>query len=133
MFDNHTSPTGLRTVLHRMTRMVNSRISRPSAAVLLAADDLLVEAPAEGTVWTAGAEHVVRWFITGPIDPVDIHLVQRDGSSTVTRAVLAEGLPSHRTSVKVTVPAGLPAGEYLVLVTSQGMLDAYSRPFRIAG
>lgn len=131
MSDNPAAPTGLRAVLRRMTTMVNSRLSRPGAAALLAADDLLVEAPAEGAVWTAGREHLVRWFITGPVDPVDVHLVRRAGSATVTRAVLATGLPSHETSVKVTVPAGVPAGEYLILVTSQGMLDAYSRPFRI--
>ncbi|WP_411104930.1 GPI anchored serine-threonine rich family protein [Streptomyces sp. cmx-4-9] len=129
---NNPAPTGLHAVLRRMTTMVNSRLSRSDAAVLLAADDLLVEVPAEGAVWTAGQEHLVRWFITGPVDPVDVHLVQRDGSATVTRAVLATGLPSHRTSVKVAVPAGIPAGDYLILVTSQGMLDAYSRPFRIA-
>ncbi|MFD4244245.1 GPI anchored serine-threonine rich family protein [Streptomyces sp. NPDC058525] len=99
--------------------------------MLLAADDLVVSAPTDGAEWTAGAEHVVRWYLTGPIDPVDIHLVQRDGISTVTRAVLAEGLPSHETSVTVTVPGDTPAGEYMVLVTSQGLLDAYSRPFRI--
>ncbi|MGP3690271.1 GPI anchored serine-threonine rich family protein [Streptomyces sp. IBSNAI002] len=114
-----------------MAKRVNSRLSRPDAAVLLAADDLVVSAPAEGAEWTAGAEHLVRWYLTGSVDPVDVHLVQREGISTVTRAVLAEGLPSHETSVKVTVPVGTPAGEYMVLVTSQGLLDAYSRPFRI--
>lgn len=127
----HDSLTGLRNAVRLMTKRVNSLLSRPAAAVLLASDDLLVQSPVEGTVWTAGTEHTVRWFITGPVDPVDIHLVQRDGISTVTRAVLAEGLPSHVTSATVTVPAGTAAGEYMVLITSQGLLDAYSRPFRI--
>ncbi len=131
MFDSFTFLTGLRKAVRRMLKRVNARLSRPDAAVLLAADDLLVTAPTEGAMWTAGAEHIVRWFLTGPIDPVDIHIVQRDGISTVTRAVLAEGLLSHETSVKVTVPADTPAGEYMILVTSQGMLDAYSRPFTI--
>ncbi|MFG2622626.1 GPI anchored serine-threonine rich family protein [Streptomyces sp. NPDC048507] len=124
-------PSGLRAAIRHMTDLVNSRLSRPDAAVLLAADDLLVEVPAAGTVWTAGADQRVRWMITGPVDPVDIHLVQRDGGSIVTRAVLARELPAHGTSVTVTVPADTAPGEYLVLVTSQGLLDAYSRPFRI--
>ncbi|MFD6877881.1 MULTISPECIES: Ser-Thr-rich GPI-anchored membrane family protein [unclassified Streptomyces] len=83
-------------------------MSRPGAAAFLAADDLLIESPTSDTSWTSGSAQLVRWFITGPIDPVDIHLVQREGSSYVTRAVLAEGLPSHKTSAKVTPPAGIP-------------------------
>nr|WP_237491870.1 GPI anchored serine-threonine rich family protein [Streptomyces sp. YIM 132580] len=131
-----TTPTpgageGARGVVRRVAGRVNSLLSRAPAAVQLGADSLIVEVPGEGEVWRAGQEHLVRWHLTGPVDPVDIHLVQREGASTTTRAVLATGLPAHGTSVRVTVPAGTPAGDYLLLVTSQGLLDAYSRPFHV--
>ncbi|MFF3014830.1 GPI anchored serine-threonine rich family protein [Streptomyces sp. NPDC057939] len=132
MPEDPTALTGMHAAMRRISNLVNSRMSRPDAAALLAADDLLIEYPTSDTVWTPGSEQVVRWFITGPVDPVDIHLVQRDGSPYATRAVLAEGLPSHKTSARVTLPAGIPAGEYLILVTTRSMLDAYSRPFRIS-
>ncbi|MFD5203292.1 hypothetical protein ACFWM7_24800 [Streptomyces sp. NPDC058375] len=57
--------------------------------------------------------------------------MQREGASTATRAVLATGLPAHVTSVRVSIPADIPAGDHLLLVTSQGLLDAYSRPFGV--
>ncbi|MDK9499678.1 hypothetical protein QEZ40_005110 [Streptomyces katrae] len=126
-----SSPTSAWSALRDTAGRINALLSRPAASVLLGADDLIVDAPREGAVWEAGTEQLVRWHLTGPVDPVDIHLVQRRGVSTVTRAVLATGLPAHRTTARVRVPAGLPAGEYLVLVTSQGMLDAYSRPVHI--
>ncbi|MGH4031191.1 GPI anchored serine-threonine rich family protein [Actinomycetota bacterium Odt1-20B] len=121
------SPSPLRRIAER----ANSWLGGPSRAVLLAADDLLVEAPAEGSVWPCGSRQTVRWRITGPVDPVSIHLVQKEGTQTRTRAVLAEDLPSHETQVAVTVPTALAPGEYLVMVTSQALLDAYSRPLRV--
>lgn len=122
---------GARAAVRRAAGRINSLLSKPAAAVQLGADSLLVQAPAEGEVWESGKDHLVRWLLAGPVDPVDIHLVQREGASTVTRAVLAGGLPPHETSVRVSIPADTPAGEYLLLVTSQGLLDAYSRPFSI--
>ncbi|ARF74766.1 hypothetical protein B7C62_22915 [Kitasatospora albolonga] len=122
---------GVPGAVRRFAGRVNSLLSKPAAAVQLGADSLIVQAPLEGEVWETGKEYPVRWHLTGPVDPVDIHLVQREGVSTVTRAVLATGLPAQETSVRVTVPVGTPAGDYLVLVTSQGLLDAYSRPFRV--
>ncbi|MFE6698798.1 Ser-Thr-rich GPI-anchored membrane family protein [Streptomyces sp. NPDC057718] len=132
-----TTPTpgtgdGARGAVRRAFGRINSLLSRPAAAVQLGTDSLIVQTPGEGEVWQAGEEHLVRWLLTGPVDPVDIHLVQREGTSTATRAVLATGLPAHVTSVRVTLPAGIPAGDYLLLVTSQGLLDAYSRPFRVS-
>ncbi|MEV7417205.1 Ser-Thr-rich GPI-anchored membrane family protein [Streptomyces sp. NPDC089919] len=117
------------TKARRAASHVNSLYSRPAAAVLLGTDDLVVEAPHEGAVWEEGTEQVVRWYPTGPLDALDIRLVQREGTATVTRAVLATGVPAHHTTARVTVPAGTATGECRLLITGPGMLDAYSGPF----
>ncbi|MEV7547864.1 hypothetical protein, partial [Streptomyces sp. NPDC089915] len=76
-------PAGVLGVVRRVARRIDSWLSKPSRAVLLGADDLVVRAPLEDEVWPAGSEQVVAWFVTGPVGPVDIHLVQREGVSTV--------------------------------------------------
>ncbi|WP_327305538.1 hypothetical protein OG730_20140 [Streptomyces sp. NBC_01298] len=118
--------------LKSLARRVWQGLNRPEAAVLLESDNLLVKTPGPGTVWPRGSRQAVAWYVVGPAgDVVDIELVTMDGTRSVTKAVLARGVQTHRTGITVTVPAVAP-GRYLVLVTSTaGMLDAYSQPVTV--
>ncbi|WP_424216402.1 GPI anchored serine-threonine rich family protein (plasmid) [Streptomyces sp. BI20] len=132
MAENTPPTTGVGASVRRVAGRLNSALSRPAAAVLLGADSLIVSRPEEGARWRAGEPQTVTWCLIGPMPPVDVHLVRREGISTVVRAVLAEGVAAPDSRCAVTVPADVEPGEYLVNVTSaEGMLDAFSRPFRV--
>ncbi|WP_411084752.1 hypothetical protein [Streptomyces sp. cmx-18-6] len=130
-----TTPThGVREgacgAVRRVAGRTNSLLSTLPAAVQLGADSLVAQLPGEGEVRKAGQEHLFRRPLTGPVDLVDLHFVQREGASTATRIVLTSGLPPTGRRCASRSP-GTSAGDYLVLVTSQVLLDAHSRPFRV--
>ncbi|MFD6884938.1 Ser-Thr-rich GPI-anchored membrane family protein [Streptomyces sp. NPDC059957] len=118
--------------LKALARRVLRGLNRPEVAVLLESENLLVHTPGADVVWPRGSRQAVAWYVVGPAgDVVDIELVTMDGTRSRTEAVLATGIATHHTGATVTVP-DLAPGRYLVLVTSTtGTLDAYSRPVTV--
>ncbi|MFJ5549395.1 Ser-Thr-rich GPI-anchored membrane family protein [Streptomyces sp. NPDC093225] len=115
-----------------VVRLLDRLLSRPGAAPLTYADDLVVTSPAGDTVWTVGSRRRVTWRTIGVVGrSVDLELVTGDGARARTVAFLAVDVPPRTLGATVTVPDA-PEGTYRVRVTSEGdALDVYSRPVRI--